>query len=385
VVRPGDEVVSLPSGQQTTVERVHTFDGDIAFASPTRAVTLCLAGELDISRGDMLAHPRNTPRVERTIEAMLVWMDQTPLREGRTYLVKHATRLVKGIVSRLQYRVDPNELHREAASELRLNEIGRVDLELLRPILCDAYQRNRTTGSFVLIDPDTHATAAAGMIIERAQHGETRPRDQTRPRSANITRESGFLDADERASLFGHGAATVWLTGLSGVGKSTIARLLERRLFEERCASYVLDGDNVRHGLSRDLGFDLADRSENVRRVAEVARLMTDAGQIVVTSFISPLREDRDQARQTIGAARFFEVFLDAPLDVCEQRDPKGLYRRARAGEIPGFTGVSSPYEPPQSADLRIDTSACPPEQAVDRIVDLLRQRGVLPAAPGAQ
>jgi bifunctional enzyme CysN/CysC len=379
IVRAGDEVMALPSGRTSTVKSLVTFDGEVPYAFAPQSVTLCLEDELDISRGDMLVHPGNLARVERDVECMLVWMSETPFRPNRPYLIKHTTRLVRGSFTELRYRIDPNELHREHTDQLGLNEIGRATLELYRPIACDEYSRNRSTGSFIVIDPMTNATVGAGMIIERAKHRGPRPVDaSSAPVSRNIGRETSSVLPESRQRLLGQRPATIWLTGLSGSGKSTIARELERRLIAEGHACVVLDGDNVRHGLCRDLGFSAEDRAENIRRVAEVARLFNDAGLLVVTSFISPYRQDRAIARDILGDERFLETFVDAPMELCEKRDPKGLYRKAREGQIGSFTGITAPYEPPESPALHLHTDEGNAEESVEQILGHLRQRQVI-------
>jgi bifunctional enzyme CysN/CysC len=385
VVRVGDEVLALPSGQQSRVSRIVTFDGDREYAFPPESVTLCLEDEIDLSRGDLLAHPRNLPRLERDAEAMVVWMDQEPFRPHREYLVKQTTRTVRAVFGSLQYRVDPNDLHREEATELGLNEIGRVTMELFQPLMCDEYAQNRKTGSFIIIDPMSNRTVGAGMLIERARHKGSIPSATaaSQPVSRNITREASLVSTEDRQRVLRQRPATLWFTGLSGSGKSTLAKALEQELLRLGHAAFVLDGDNVRHGLNRDLGFSAEDRTENIRRVAQVARLMNDAGLIVLTSFISPYRDDREAAREVIGGERFVEVFVDAPLSICEERDPKGLYRKARAGEIESFTGVSAPYEPPADPELHLRSAVEAPDALVSRILDCLRRRGVLSAPDG--
>jgi bifunctional enzyme CysN/CysC len=373
VVRPGDAVTVLPGGRRTRVRRILGFERELDRAFPPLAVTLELEDHVDVERGDMLAHPNNVPRTARELEAMLVWMDDAPLRAGRVYLLKHATSWVRAAVSTLRYRVNPNTLHREEASQLRLNEIGRATLQLFKPVFCDDYRKNRQTGSFILVDPDTRATAAAGMIVERAVRAA--PAAEERAASTNISWHASKVAAAERQKLLGQRPATVWLTGLSAAGKSSLAFEIERRLLAGGRACYVLDGDNVRHGLSRDLDFSPAARAENIRRVAEVAKLFNDAGLIVVTAFISPYREDRELARRIVGADRFVEVFVDAPLEVCERRDPRGLYRRARAGEIGDFTGVSAPYEPPEAPQLRVPTDRLDMEAAAALLYDYVAAR----------
>jgi bifunctional enzyme CysN/CysC len=379
VVRTGEELMVLPSGNTSTVKSLVTYDGTMKYACPPQSVTICLESEIDISRGDMLVHPHNLPRLDRDIEAMLVWMSETPLRSDTPYLIKHTTNTVKGLVTSIQYRMDPDELHREEAVELELNEIGRVTLELFSPLICDEYARNRNTGSFIIIDPASNATVGAGMIIERAQHrADIHPTTHASPVSRNIARERGLIKADDREHLLGQKQATIWLTGLSGAGKSTIARHLEETLIMDGFTAVILDGDNVRHGLNRDLGFSAEDRTENIRRVAEVARLFNDAGLIVITSFISPYRADRAHAREIIGDERFIEVFVDAPIELCEKRDPKGLYKKARAGNISMFTGISAPYEAPTDPTVRLFTADIDIESSVGIVLNCLEKRGVL-------
>ena len=298
------------------------------------------------------------------------------MRLGRQYIIKHTTNTVRGHVSNTSFRIDPNTLSREDAKELNLNEIGRCSVHFYQPIFGDDHQKNRRTGNFILIDPITHHTVGAGMLIDRGTDVVVGEKTEE-PKSQNITRTAGRIDGSRRQELLGHGPATVWLTGLSGSGKSTIAYALEERLVAEGYNGFVLDGDNVRHGLNRDLGFSPEDREENIRRIAEVARLMNDAGAIVLSAFISPYRRDRQAARDIIGE-RFIEVFVDTPLEVCESRDPRGLYKKAREGEIKNFTGVSAPYEPPEAAEIVVPTADITVEEAVTRIMHDLRDRGII-------
>ena len=377
VVRKGDEVMALPSGQTSRVARIVTFDGDVDYAFPPQAVTICLEDERDISRGDLLVKPNNRPRVEREADAMIVWMDEQPMQVGSPYIIRQGSTEIRGSVSQLRYQIDPNDLHREESDGLGLNEIGRVDMQFFAPLLLDRYQDNRATGSFVMIDPLTHRTVGAGMV-RRIGRREATVSDT--PTSRNITRHRGGVPFERRQEIMGHGPATLWFTGLSGSGKSTAAFALEKRLSDLGHKAFVLDGDNVRHGLNRDLGFSPAERTENLRRIAEVAGLMTDAGLVVITSFIAPYRADRERAREIIGADRFLEVFVDAPLEVCEQRDPKGLYAKARKGEISDFTGISAPYEAPTAPEIHLPTDAKSVDELVDRLVDELTRRGILPA-----
>ncbi|MGY1900358.1 adenylyl-sulfate kinase [Nocardia gipuzkoensis] len=341
VFKPGDEVAVLPSGFTTTVEAIWGPGGaPVAEAFPPQAVTIQLADELDISRGDLICRPNNRPTAGRDLDAMVCWFaEDTQLTPGATYTIRHTTRTATAEVRSLDYRLDVNTLHRdEHAESLSLNEIGRVQLRTRQPLLFDPYRRNRATGSFILVDDTTNNTVAAGMIT-----GPSLP-------SSRVVWHSTAVERDERGTR----GLTVWLTGLSGSGKSTVAVELERRLVAAGRPAFLLDGDNLRHGLNSDLGFSPADREENVRRVGEVAKLFADAGVVAVVSLISPYRADRDRVRAAHEAAGipFLEVFVDTPLAVCEARDPKGMYAKARAGEIRGFTGIDDPYEAPTDAEI---------------------------------
>ncbi|WP_029892361.1 adenylyl-sulfate kinase [Nocardia brasiliensis] len=341
VFKPGDEVAVLPSGLTSTVAAIWGPGGTpVAEAFPPQAVTIQLADEIDVSRGDMICRPNNRPIAGRDLDAMVCWFaDDSRLSPGATYTIRHTTRSATAEVRSLDYRLDVNTLHRDESPEsLSLNEIGRVQLRTRQPLLFDPYRRNRFTGSFILVDDTTNNTVAAGMIT-----GPTLP-------SSRVVWHSTAVGRDERATR----GLTVWLTGLSGSGKSTVAVELERRLVASGRPAFLLDGDNLRHGLNADLGFSAADRVENVRRVGEVARLFADAGVVAVVSLISPYRADRDRVRAAHLAAGipFVEVFVDTPLQVCEARDPKGMYAKARAGEISGFTGIDDPYEAPTDAEL---------------------------------
>jgi bifunctional enzyme CysN/CysC len=375
VVRPGDEIIVLPSGQRSQVTRIVTYDGDLAYAFAPLCVTLCIADDMDISRGDMIVHPKNLPHVERSVEAMVVWMSDQPLAVEKTYLVKHGSAVVKGSCAEIQYRVDPNTLRRDEGTQLGLNDIGRARFSFFKPLFVDEYQRSRQTGSFIVIDPLTNVTVGAAMVIARAGADQVSRQGAQGTVSRDISWQRGKVTADDRARLLRQRAATIWLTGLSGSGKSGIAMELEQRLIEAGHACFVLDGDNIRHGLNRDLGFSPNDRQENIRRIAEVAKLFNDAGLFVITAFISPYREDRGAAREIIGTERFVEVYLSASLDVCERRDPKGLYAKARAGQIAEFTGVSAPYEPPLVPDLTIDTGASSLDESVATLFDFVADR----------
>jgi bifunctional enzyme CysN/CysC len=386
ILRPGAEVMVLPSRQRTRVRTVVTWDGEIEEAFPPMAVSVTTTDEIDIGRGDMLVHPRNLPRVGQELDAVLVWMSETPLDRQRTYRIKHTTREAHAEVSELRYRFDVNTLHRLPTDTLSLNEIGRIRVQVSRPLAYDPYRRNRSTGSFILIDPVTNGTVAAGMILDRSRdEDEQIGVGATGAASARSSVARGLLrehpsrvGPSERAERLGQQACTVWLTGLPKSGKSTIAYALERRLFDAGYMVHVLDGENLRLGISDNLGFGALERSENVRRTAHVAKLSSGAGLVTIVALVSPGEADRAAARAIIGAERFVEVHLSAPVDVCEARDEEGLYRRARAGEVERFTGVSAPYEPPRAPELVLPTHEIAVDDAVARLVDLLAQRGVL-------
>ncbi|WP_338638291.1 sulfate adenylyltransferase subunit CysN [Burkholderia pyrrocinia] len=363
-IRVGERVRVLPSGKESRVATVITQRGESDVARAGDAVTLTLADEIDISRGDLIARADAPPEVADQFEATLVWMHDEPLLPGRPYLVKLGTQTVGATCATPKYKIDVNTREHLAARTLALNEIGVCNLSFDRPVAFDPYDRNRHTGGFIVIDRFTNDTVGAGML-----HFALR-------RAHNVHWQAVDVDRDARAVQKAQTPRIVWLTGLSGAGKSTIANLVEKRLHALGRHTYLLDGDNVRHGLNRDLGFTEADRVENIRRVAEVARLMLDAGLITLVSFISPFRAERDMARALVGPDEFVEVFVDTPLAVAEERDPKGLYKKARRGELKHFTGIDSPYEPPAQPELRVDTVAESPEQAADRIVAyLLRER----------
>ena len=365
-VRPGDRVRIQPSGRETRVARVLGPDGELPLAIAGQAVTLTLADEIDVSRGDMLSSADSPAEVADQFEATLVWMAEEPMYPGRPYLLKIGTRSVNATVTEPKYRVNVNTLEHLAAKQLELNEIGVVNLSLDRPVAFDAYRDNRETGGFVLIDRISNATVGAGML-----HFALR-------RAHNIHLQHVDVDKASRAVLKGQRPSVLWFTGLSGAGKSTIANLVEKRLHALGRHTYLLDGDNVRHGLNRDLGFTEADRVENIRRIAEVARLMVDSGLIVLTAFISPFRAERAMARSRVDEGEFVEIHVDTPLSVAEQRDAKGLYKKARRGELKNFTGIDSPYEAPEQPELRIDTSTLSAEQAAERVILTLQQLGIL-------
>jgi len=375
VVRRGDEVMSLPSRQRSRIKSVFLNGEDVAEAFTPMAVTLTLEDEIDVSRGDMLAPVNNMPTIGNEIEAMVVWMHQKPAEQGRSYLIKQATSVVPGVLSEIRYKMDVDNLRKESgeATSLQLNEFGRTQITLHRPIAFDPYDRNRATGSFIIIDRLTNITVGAGMIIDRVVRGE-----KVGPKSQNIVEARGAVGRQDREAMLGQRGYSVWLTGLSGSGKSTIAYELEHQLTEAGRLCLVLDGDNVRHGLNRDLGFSADDRTENIRRIAEVARLMNSAGVIVITSFISPYIKDRQDAREIIGEENFMEVHIDTPLEVCEARDPKGLYKKVRAGEIPQFTGITDPYEAPESPELKLPTESMSAPDCARAVINMLNDDGIL-------
>ena len=357
VVAPGDAVRVLPSGKTSTVARVVTLDGDLPQAVAGQSVTLTLVDEIDCSRGDVLSIADNPPQVAGQFETTLIWMADEPLLPGRPYWMKLATQMVSATIQAPKYQVNVNTLEHIAAKTLELNAIGVATLSTDRPIVFEPYAANHDLGGFILIDKMTNATVAAGML-----HFSLR-------RSQNVHWQALDISREVHADLKNQKPAVLWFTGLSGAGKSTIANLVEKALVRMNRHTFLLDGDNVRHGLNKDLGFADADRVENIRRVGEVARLMTDAGLIVITSFISPFRAEREMVRELIAQGEFFEIFIDTPLADAEARDVKGLYKKARAGKLKNFTGIDSPYEPPEHPEIHIDTTKVTPEEAADIIV----------------
>ena len=367
VMRTGDEVVVLPAGKTSRITEIAGPSGPVEEAFAPMAVSISLADDIDISRGDMIARPNNQPEVSQEFDATVCWMaDGSALETGRDYIVKHTTRTTRARVAALDYRLDVNTLHRDkSATALKLNELGRVTLRTQVPLLLDEYSRNPSTGSFILIDPDTNGTVAAGMVRDTTPVAN-------RNATPNTVRHQSLVCADDRLSK----GRTIWFTGLSGSGKSSVAVLVEQKLLENGCPAYVLDGDNLRHGLNADLGFSMADRAENLRRLAHIATLMADSGLTVLVPAISPLEAHRELARtvHTEQGFDFFEVFCDTPLEDCERRDPKGLYAKARRGEITHFTGIDSPYQRPKNPDLRLTPDRSPDELA-QQVVDLLNDR----------
>ena len=378
IIRTGDEVMSLPSRKKTRVKSIVTFDGELDEAFAPLSVTLTLEDEIDSSRGDMLVRPGNVPKVDHKFDATIVWMAEEPLVPGKEYLFKQTTKVVPGKVTALRYRVDINTLHREPAPALALNEIGRCGITLTTPIAFDAYRRNRTTGGFIMIDRLTNATVAAGMILDREPEDGRRDHWEDEPAVAEQSAAGGEVTAEERAARFGQRPVTILFTGLPGSGKTSLARGVERRLFDSGHAATVLDGTAMRQGISRDLGFSADERSENLRRSAEVARLFNDAGIICLASFVAPDAVIREKAADRIGRERFLVVHLAAPVEVCRQRDSSGGYAKADAGEITDFPGVTAPYEPPTKPDLVIPSHEWPLAKSVEAVLALLESRGVL-------
>ncbi|MFM7074183.1 MAG: sulfate adenylyltransferase subunit CysN [Planctomycetota bacterium] len=378
IVRKGDEILALPSRKTSRVKSIVTYDGEVDEAFAPQAVTLTLEDEIDISRGDMIVRPGNVPRVEQKFDAMVVWMSEDPMVPGKSYWIKQATKSAPGMISTLRYQIDVNSLHRVDAPTLGLNEIGRCSLTLNQPVAFDAYRRNRSTGAFIVIDRVTNATVGAGMILDRSTADGRHDHWDAEPQTAHLHAERSGVTLEERAARFGQSPATVLLTGLTGAGKTTIAYALERRLFDLGRAATVLDGQNLRRGISKDLGFTADERSENLRRGAEVAKLMNDAGLLVIGAFVAPDEAVRQKAADVVGRERFLVVHLDCPVDICRQRDSDGHYKLADSGEIALFPGVSAPYEQPAAPDLRLETATLGVDECVERIVELLEQRGVL-------
>jgi bifunctional enzyme CysN/CysC len=368
-VKPGDHVKAMPSARASTVARVVTYDGDLAQGVAGQSLTLTLADEIDVSRGDVLCIGNDPLEVSDQFEVDILWMGDEPMLPGRPYIAKAGTAQIPCSIEQLKHKVNVNTMEHVAAKSLALNEIGVCNLELDRPMAFAPYAENRHLGSFILIDRFSNNTVGTGLIRFALR------------RAANIHWQALDVNKQSRARLAGQKPAVLWFTGLSGAGKSTIANLVEKKLHAMGRMTYLLDGDNIRHGLNRDLGFTDADRVENIRRVAEVSRLMVDAGLIVLVSFISPFRSERLMAREMVKGDEFVEIFVDTSLAEAEKRDVKGLYAKARRGEIKHFTGISSPYEAPESPEIRLDTTTLAPEAAADHIVAYLAEKGRLTKA----
>jgi len=368
IVRPGDDVRVLPSGKQSKIARIVTMDSDLDEAVSGQSVTLTLTDEIDISRGDVIATSETPPEISDQFDTTIIWLSEEPMLPGRSYRMKTSSRLVSATVNAPKHKTDVNTLQKLPAKTLQLNEIGNCTLAVDRPIAFDSYNENRQTGSFILIDRMSNNTVGMGMINFPLR------------RAANIHWQNLDINKAANAEQKGQSPAVLWFTGLSGSGKSTIANEVQRRLFASGRHSFILDGDNVRHGLNRDLGFTDADRVENIRRVAEVSKLMVDAGLITLVSFISPFRAERDLARNLMEEGEFIEIFVNTPLSVAETRDPKGLYKKARAGNLKNFTGIDSPYEAPENPEIEINTDDMSVEDAAERVINGLIERGIIEA-----
>lgn len=366
IIRPGDDIRVLPSGKQSKIARIVTMDSDLDEAVSGQSVTLTLADEIDISRGDVIATSETPPEISDQFDTTIIWLSEEPMLPGRSYRMKTSSRLVSATVNAPKHKTNVNTLQKLPAKTLQLNEIGNCTLAVDRPIAFDSYAENRQTGSFILIDRMTNNTVGMGMINFPLR------------RAANIHWQNLDINKAANAEQKGQNPAVLWFTGLSGSGKSTIANEVQRRLYASGRHSFILDGDNVRHGLNRDLGFTDADRVENIRRVAEVSKLMVEAGLITLVSFISPFRAERELARNLMEEGEFIEIFVNTPLSVAETRDPKGLYKKARAGNLRNFTGIDSPYEAPENPEIEINTAEMSVEDAAERVINGLIERGII-------
>lgn len=366
IIRPGDDIRVLPSGKQSKIARIVTMDSDLDEAVSGQSVTLTLTDEIDISRGDVIATSETPPEISDQFDTTIIWLSKEPMLPGRSYRMKTSSRLVSATVNAPKHKTDVNTLQKLPAKTLQLNEIGNCTLAVDRPIAFDSYAENRQTGSFILIDRMTNNTVGMGMINFPLR------------RAANIHWQNLDINKAANAEQKGQNPAVLWFTGLSGSGKSTIANEVQRRLYATGRHSFILDGDNVRHGLNRDLGFTDADRVENIRRVAEVSKLMVEAGLITLVSFISPFRAERELARNLMEEGEFIEIFVNTPLSVAETRDPKGLYKKARAGNLKNFTGIDSPYEAPENPEIEINTAEMSVEDAAERVINGLIERGII-------
>ncbi len=366
VVKKGDSVRIQPSGKTSSIDRIVASDGDLEQAAAGQAITVTLSDQIDISRGDVISTTETPASTANQFESTVVWMDEEALLPGRPYIMKCGTSTSTATITDIKHEINVNTMEQTAAKKLELNNIGVCNLNLDRQIAFDPYEENQTTGSFILIDKISNNTVGAGTLNFALR------------RSQNIHMQAVDVDKKLRSDLKAQQSCVLWFTGLSGSGKSTIANIVERKLSAQGRHTYLLDGDNVRHGLNKDLGFTDADRVENIRRIGEVARLMVDSGLIVLTAFISPFRTERQMARSLLEDGEFLEVFVETPLSVAEERDPKGLYKKARRGELKNFTGIDSPYESPESPEILVDTSSLSAEQCAERVISILRQRGVI-------
>ena len=375
IVRVGEEVVALPSMRKSKITGIHVFKQEIAEAQAGDSVILTLADEIDISRGDMIVRPENVPHVDQNFEALLCWMGDEPLKQDASYVLMHTQRMTPAFVTQIDYKIDVDSLHRtEPTGPLAMNEIARVKIQTAKPIFFDAHTLNQETGSFILIEQGTNVTVGAGMI-RSASTVAPKPKREASP---NVVWQPLNVPREEREARNGHQAAVVWFTGLSGSGKSSIGRELEKRLFTDGIQTMLLDGDHLRHGLNGDLGFSDEDREENIRRVAHVAHLFFEQGAVTICTFVSPFAKDRERARSLVPEGRFVEVFVDTPIEECRRRDPKGIYKAADEGKIRDLTGVTSPYEVPESPEIVLETQGLSVDACVESVYQALKSRGVL-------
>lgn len=382
-ITPGEEVVILPSGKSTSVKSITTYDGELEEAFSPQSVVLSLKDEIDVSRGDMIVRKKNLPQIGNYLEAMICWMDEKPLNMTTPYILKHTTNYVKAHIAKIVYKIDVDTLHRKPADTFLLNEIGRIEIKTSAPVFFDPYKLNRATGSFILIDPLTNNTVASGMIRDVTRHIEDYAQKQDenvvqRGKSPHTIWRGMNIDLAEREERNGHKAAVLWFTGLSGSGKSTIAGALEKRLFDLNCRTAMLDGDNMRHGLCSDLGFSPEDRKENIRRAGEVAKVFFEHGNVVLCTFISPFKRDREFVRSLFPEGRFIEIHIDCDIEECRRRDPNGLYKKAASGVIKNFTGLSSPYESPDNPELIVDTKNSSLQESVDKLEAYLKAHFII-------
>lgn len=376
-ISKGENITVLPSGKRSRIKSIVTYDGELESAVTPQSVVLTLEDEIDISRGDMIVREKNIPTISNKFDAIICWMDEKELSRTGHYLLKHTTQTVKAYVSEVTYKININTLHREDVETLELNEIARVSFKTSLPLFFDNYKNNRGTGSFILIDPATNLTVASGMIKGTRKNVDEKQKDE-RKKSSNITWEKEVISLSEWEKRNGHKAAVLWFTGLSGSGKSTVAKRVNQKLYEKECQVMSLDGDNIRHGLSGDLGFSDRDRVENIRRVGEVSKLFYQQGNIVICTFISPFEKDRNLVRSLMPEGKFIEIFVKCDISVCKRRDPKGLYKKADEGVIKEFTGVSSPYEEPEKAEIIIETDLMSVDESSELIVKELEKRGLI-------
>ncbi len=386
-IAPGEEIVVLPSRKTAVVKSITTYDGALPEAFAPQSVVLTFDREIDVSRGDMIVRTKNLPQVESRLEAILCWMDETPLSMTIAYILKHTTRQVRALIKKIVYKIDIDTLHRVPADTLLQNEIGRVEIDVAAPIFFDPYPINHATGSLILIDPLTNHTVAVGMIRNSCRENPPKidqslangaGKEYNAQKSPNTVWSSWNIPRATREEHSGHKAAVLWLTGYSGAGKSTIGSLLENKLFEAGCRTMLLDGDQLRQGLCRDLGFSEPDRRENIRRAGEVAKLFFEAGHIVICTFISPFERDRSFVRSLFPEKSFFEIHVQCDLTTCIQRDPHGLYKKALTGEIAEFTGVSSPYEAPLNPEIVVETEQWKAQQIVNELLERLKQENII-------